>query len=641
MNNVSDTSKKRRDTILKVILIIIIILLLIHNCTLLKKYNEYKNKPDPNGNTDIIEIKCEDNKCKPIDDDKPKVITSLSFVQKNISVKTGNKQKLVVVVKPSSLASSKFTWKSSDPSIATVDSNGNVTGLKEGTVTITVTSSNGISTTCTVKVTNDTIPVNKIILNPTNITMKVGDVEQISSKVEPESATERDLVWSSSDSSVASVDENGVIKGLKEGTVTITVKTKDGKVVSTSIVTVEKIKVDKIVLSPTSMTLNVGESNKITATVKPDNAADKEIVWSSSDPSIATVDSNGKVTGLKEGTVTITAKTKDGKVVSTSTVTVKAIKVNEIVLNPTHMALNVGGSGQIVATLKPDNATDKEIIWTTSDSSIATVDSTGKVTGIKEGTVTITAKTKDGKVVSTCTVEVKTEVIPVESITLSMEYPDVNVGTFEQVIATINPSNATVRELAWTSSDTSIATVDSTGKVTGVTAGTVTITATTKDGKASAKITVTVKEPIVDGDVEAYDREKDPITWNGSTDLKIFSKSIYNVDGVLAPESENTYQFIVKNNTKYRIKYNIIFVETNDHNINMQYKLKKNSTYVISNYTRPSDMVVEEYTLNSGESDTYYLDWKWISSSNDTQIGAASDVTYKLQIEVEAESING
>lgn len=550
MDKSIDSKKNKIDFVVKVILIVIIILLLFRNCTLLMQNNEYKNK-DSNNNSDLIEIMCNKDQCKPV------IIEKLSFVQDSFNVKRGSTQKLIVLVNPSSLASSDLTWKSSDESIATVDNSGVVKGLKNGQVTITVTSPNGVATSCVVNVVVDSIEVNKIILNTNNITLKIGDTNQIISKVEPETATERDLVWSSSDSSIVSVDNNGKIKGLKVGTVTITVKT------------------------------------------------------------------------------------KDGRVMETCTVNVSAIKVNEIILNPTRMSLRKGGSGQIVATIKPSNATDKDIVWITSDSSVAKVDSSGKVTGVNEGTATITAKTKDGKVVATCTVNIMTDYVPAKEINLSMDETSINEGTFEQVYATIKPENATERNLIWSSSDESIATVDSTGKVTGISNGTAVITARTEDGSVSSTITVTVKTPTYDGDVEAYDEDKDPITWNGSNDLKIFSESVYNLDGVLAPESENTYKFIVKNNTKYKIKYNINFVETNNYNINMQYKLKKNDSYIINNYSRPDALEVNDFVLKSGESDTYYLDWKWISSDNDTQIGSQPDAMYKLVIEVKAESING
>ena len=549
MNKINDSNKKRINTIIRIILIIIIIILLIHNCTLIKKNNEYKRNSTPGGNIDIIEIECKDNQCKKI--------TSLSFADESISIRKGNTQKLIVIIKPCTVSATNLTWKSSDENIATVNSNGEVTGVNEGTTTITVSGPNGVSANITVKVVLETVKVTKINLNAKSITLKVGGSDQLIATIAPENATERELVWSSSDSSIVSVDENGIFKALKPGKVTITVKTKDGKVSSTCVITVEPIKVDSIEL------------------------------------------------------------------------------------NPTHMDLIAEGSGQIVAIVKPDNATYKDIVWTTSDANVATVDNTGKVTGVSKGKATITAKSQDGKVKATCIVTVTNKVIDVERIILDMEDTIINTGTFEQVIATLKPDNATERELVWSSSDENIATVDDTGKVTGVSPGTVTITAKTKDGKVSSTITVTVKDSNLNGDVETYDEEKDPITWNGADDLKIFTNSIYNLDGFLAPESENTYQFVVRNNTKYKIKYNIDFVETNKNNINMQYKLKKNDTYIISNYTRSNNLNVPEFTLKSGESDTYYLDWKWISSSNDTEIGSDLDAIYKLQIEVKAESING
>lgn len=137
-------------------------------------------------------------------------------------------------------------------------------------------------------------------------------------------------------------------------------------------------------------------------------------------------------------------------------------------------------------------------------------------------------------------------------------------------------------------------------------------------------------------DFEVFDDDNTPTTWDGSTDLKIFEKSIYNYDGNIAPESENTYEFIVRNKSAYRIKYSIEFVETNDHNINMKYKLRKGDTYIIDHYVSASELNTSNVYINAGDEDDYYLDWKWISSSNDTEIGKIG-AEYKLQINVEAE----
>ena len=173
---------KKIDLTIKIVLVIIIILLLIHNCTLMKEKEGYQKGKAPNGNVDIIEIKCDDNKCVPINPNDNSKITSISFAQEIVSVRIGNDLRLIPIVEPASLSSSKLTWKSSDSSVATVDSNGVVKGIKEGKTIITVTSPNGVSATCIVNVTKDKVNVDKIILNTSKLTLTVGDVKQISSK---------------------------------------------------------------------------------------------------------------------------------------------------------------------------------------------------------------------------------------------------------------------------------------------------------------------------------------------------------------------------------------------------------------------------------------------------------------------------
>ncbi len=116
---------------------------------------------------------------------------------------------------------------------------------------------------------------------------------------------------------------------------------------------------------------------------------------------------------------------------------------------------------------------------------------------------------------------------------------------------------------------------------------------------------------------------------------------MYELEGIIAPESSNTYQFVVKNSTEYTLKYNISFIENNPYNVNMKYKLKKNDTYVIDQYVSASELIAQNFVLPINSSDTFYLEWKWVSSSNDTQIGSIENSDYHLKIEVKAESING
>ena len=302
-----------------------------------------------------------------------------------------------------------------------------------------------------------------------------------------------------------------------------------------------------------------------------------------------------------------------------------------------NISIKKGSKQKLVLVIKPSSLSTSKLTWTSSDESIATVDSNGVVTGIKNGKVTITVTSSNG-ISSTCVVNVVDETIKVNKIVLSLESLSLSAGTMEQLVAKIEPENATERELIWSSSDPSIATVDSSGRITGIKAGTVTITAKTLDGKTKANITIIVITG--DGEVEVFDNEKDAISWNGSDNLRIFSKSIYNFDDVIAPECENTYQFVVRNNTKYTINYNIDFIETNNYNINMRYKLKKNDSYIVNDFSKPSSLSISKFVLKPGESDVYYLDWKWVSSSNDTKIGSNPEAKYELKIEVKAESVS-
>lgn len=301
------------------------------------------------------------------------------------------------------------------------------------------------------------------------------------------------------------------------------------------------------------------------------------------------------------------------------------------------ISIKKGSKQKLVLVIKPTSLSTSKLTWTSSDESIATVDSNGVVTGIKNGKVIITVTSSNG-ISTTCVVNIVNEAIKVKKIVLSPESLSLSAGTMEQLVAKIEPENATERELIWSSSDPSIATVDSSGRITGIKAGTVTITAKTLDGKTKANMTIT----IISGEreVEVFDNEKDAISWNGSDNLKIFSKSIYNFDDVIAPECENTYQFVIRNNTKYTINYNIDFIETNNYNINLRYKLKKNDSYIVNDFSKPSSLSISKFVLKPGESDVYYLDWKWVSSSNDTKIGANPEAKYELKIEVKAESVS-
>ncbi|MGN0807409.1 MAG: Ig-like domain-containing protein [Candidatus Coproplasma sp.] len=239
------------------------------------------------------------------------------------------------------------------------------------------------------------------------------------------------------------------------------------------------VSVTGVSLDKENSSLKVGETDTLTATVSPADADNTNIIWSSSDETIATV-VNGVVTALKAGTVTITATSAENSGLSASCVyTVSNVAPTSITLNTTSATITVGDTLNLTASVLPSNATFKTVTWSTSNSSVATVDANGKVTAIGTGSVTITATADDASSVkATCAITVKAEIVKVTGIALNYSNENLNVGDTLQLTATVTPDNADDTSVSWSTSNSSIATVSASGFVTVVGEGTVTITAT-------------------------------------------------------------------------------------------------------------------------------------------------------------------
>ena len=336
------------------------------------------------------------------------------------------------------------------------------------------------------------VSVTGVTLNKTSTSIQVGGTETLTATVSPKDAANKKVTWKSSNAAIASVDANGKVTGVKAGEATITVTTEDGGKTATCKVTVsdKEIKVTGVKLNKSETSLLVGGNETLTATVLPEGATNQNVTWKSDKPEIATVDANGKVTAVKVGEATITVTTEDGGKTATCKVTVKPNLVSEITLAA--LAIYVGESKAITATVKPDDATNKALTWTSSDETVATVDATGKVTGKKIGTATITATAQDGSGVSgSCTVTVLSHVKKVTVTPANLTLGQNKSYTLKATVEVFGSGTDT--GVTWTSSDTTIATVDATGKVTATDkVGTVTITATSKADPAK-KGTCTVK----------------------------------------------------------------------------------------------------------------------------------------------------
>ena len=332
------------------------------------------------------------------------------------------------------------------------------------------------------KVGTELVDVVSISIDKTSIQLKVGETVTLSATVNPSNASDKTVTWSSSDVSIAAVDD-GIVKALKIGTATI--KAKAGDKTATCSITIVPTEVSSITLDKSSASLKVGETVTLIATVGPEDATDKAVSWASSDTTVTTV-SNGVVTAKKLGTATITAKAGDKT--ATCTITVIPTPVTSVTLNKTTASLKVGETVTLSATVNPSDATDKTVTWTTSDATVATV-SNGVVTAKKIGTATITAKA--GEKTASCTITVVPT--PVNSVTLSKTSASLKVGETVTLAATVNPSDATDKTVTWITSDATVATV-SNGVVTAKKLGTATITAKAGEKTATCLISVVPTE---------------------------------------------------------------------------------------------------------------------------------------------------
>lgn len=237
------------------------------------------------------------------------------------------------------------------------------------------------------------INVERISLNKDNLTLEEGSKEQLKATITPSDATYRNVTWTSSNDSVASVDNSGNVTAKSIGTAVITATTKDGKSADCTVTVKKKeIAIEFIYLDCGSLSIQKGKSVRITAIIGPDNTTySKTVKWSSSNEGVATVDSDGNVKAIAAGKTTITAETVNGKIASCS-ISVYENPITGITLSDSTITLKEGYSYRINANVSPsDTSDDKTLTWTSSNPSIATVDSDGNVTAKKAGTAVITA----------------------------------------------------------------------------------------------------------------------------------------------------------------------------------------------------------------------------------------------------------
>ena len=307
--------------------------------------------------------------------------TGISMEKEAINLTKGYKEKLVASLTPAD-SDSTIEWSSSDETVASVSEDGTVTAVNGGEAVITA-KANGYSTSCKVHVS---VPLNSISISSPDgkDLITKGQTLQLQVAFDPEDTTDdRTVNWTSSDDTIASVDQSGLVRGLSEGEAVISAQA--GNHTAEFTVKVEEIKLNSISLNKDTATIHRGESEELTVIYDPENTTDdKTAIWKSSDPEIVSVDGNGKVTANAIGSAIITAQVGNftAECIVRSDAPLKSIEPAEA-----SVELIKGQTAVIAYTLNPTDTTDsKEVTFTSSDTSVVTVnEETGEATAIKEG----------------------------------------------------------------------------------------------------------------------------------------------------------------------------------------------------------------------------------------------------------------
>lgn len=415
--------------------------------------------------------------------------TGITVDKTATTIVKGATDKLTATLVPAD-ANGTITWSTSDSSVATVSSDGTVTAVKNGTATVTAKCGD-LSAQTKVTVIN---PLKAITITGTTHSIKKGQTTQLGLTYDPADTTDSvAATWTSSNTSVATVSKTGLVTALKDGSTTI--KATVGNVSSTYDIAVKEVKLTGIKMEEKAL-IHKGDTKALTVECTPtDTTDDKTVAWSSSDSTVASVDNNGIVTAVKPGSAVITAKV--GNYQATCAVTVDA-PLKEIVPEKAIIDMVKKQTANIAYSVVPADTTDsKDVTFTSSDETVATVNSDGKVTAKKAGKATVTITGANG---IKATVTVNVSEIPVNEVVLSAQDEIIEAGAKKAITATLKPENNTDdnQDVTWTTSDEKIAKVvvdnEDSHKATieGVAAGSAVITATAANG---TKAECTVKVP--------------------------------------------------------------------------------------------------------------------------------------------------
>ncbi|KSU81708.1 Uncharacterized conserved protein YjdB, contains Ig-like domain [Fictibacillus enclensis] len=320
---------------------------------------------------------------------------SIILSKPSLSLIVNNTASLKATIAPSTATNKEVSWTSSNTKVAAVDANGNVKGNKAGTATITATAKGNSAVKKSITVTVKNIIPSSLTINKATFNITKKQTVKVTATVTPTNTTDKTVLWKSSNTKVATVDTKGNIKGIANGSATITATRKDNPKLSKKVTVTVSTKTVKV--NKTKLSVTAGKTAQLSATVSPSDSTDKKVTWKSSSTKYATIDSKGKITGKKKGSATITASVKGAKSVNIKVTVNAPVLAKSVKMNKSKVTLNKGKSITLSATVSPGNTTNKTLKWKSSNSKVAKVDSKGKVTAVGAGSAKITASSTNGK----------------------------------------------------------------------------------------------------------------------------------------------------------------------------------------------------------------------------------------------------
>jgi len=466
------------------------------------------------------------------------------------------------------------------------------------------------------------VEADSISLNKSKTTLGIGYSETLKYTL-GDGLSSSNIIWTSSNTSVATV-QNGKVTGVSEGTSIITATI--GRQSATCKVTITKsyVPVSGISLNKSSVSILVGTSETLTKTIKPSNATNTDATWTSTNTSVATVDSTGKVTAKKVGTAIITVSSSGYNATCKVTV-IDTVSLKNISINKSSLIIKEKGAETLRISYSPSNATNKKVTWRSSNTNIATVDSSGKVTGIQPGTATITAISNDGGYVATCKVTVEEISKKVTSVSLDKKEIKISIGEKSTLKVTVNPDYAENKKITWSSSDEKIATVEN-GTITAIAPGTAEIKVVTEDENKEAICKVTVISPPIKS-ISFSETEK-TVYLDSETELTTISEPVNSaIENPIWTSSDESVATVENGVVKaLALGQTTITISNEDKTVTASINIT-----VVNKPKEKLSITIEGYNLNFDPTVKSY----------DLQIGSESKLKINTNVSSEKVTING